>query len=178
MKSAVASAVASAAVVATAAFTIAVEPSTNVQSFIHQDTLMVAIPRSDMKASSTGKTLLLASTGGFKESDHEVDGQVLHINASAYIYPPRDGHQVVDDTKISGAQQLKIQAGSTGCVVTKEMVIFWLPTVAAHRSKGKDGKGGKMMLVTNGGNLKTGCMVGGQEVAINITAGFYPPRAR
>lgn len=49
--------------------------------------LVITIPATVKKPqpSKSGKTLTVASSGGFKETELEVEGKKVHINLNAYI---------------------------------------------------------------------------------------------
>ena len=56
------------------------------------DVLQIRIPI-DVKPSSSGKTLLVASTHGGKRVEEivfEEDASPLYVSLNAYYYPPRD----------------------------------------------------------------------------------------
>lgn len=60
-----------------------------------QKSLIVELPLiSPPKTSSSGKTLLVATTGGNKETEVEVNGQLVHIGCNAYIYATPKGTKV------------------------------------------------------------------------------------
>lgn len=52
-----------------------------------QKSLVIELPLiSPPKASSTGKTLIVAGTNGNKPTEVEVNGQQVHVGCNAYIY--------------------------------------------------------------------------------------------
>lgn len=50
--------------------------------------LIVTIPAvtKDLKKSKSGKTLTVAKTGGFQETDLLIDGKPVYVNLNAYIH--------------------------------------------------------------------------------------------
>lgn len=50
--------------------------------------LIITIPAKtkDLKPSKSGKTLTVAGTGGFQETDLEVNGKPVYVNLNAYIH--------------------------------------------------------------------------------------------
>ena len=50
--------------------------------------LVVTIPAktTNLKPSKSGKTLTVASTGGFQETDLKVDGKTVYLNLNAYVH--------------------------------------------------------------------------------------------
>ena len=53
---------------------------------ISDDKLVIELPIEESPApSSTGKTLLLASTGGFRQTDAEYGGQRISVSVNATI---------------------------------------------------------------------------------------------
>jgi len=56
---------------------------------VENGNLIIRIPLQDPKPSKTGKTLLVASTGGFQKTTAEVDGKPVTVGVNAFI--PREG---------------------------------------------------------------------------------------
>jgi len=56
---------------------------------VESGNLVIRIPLQDPKPSKTGKTLLVASTGGFQKTTAEVDGKPVTVGVNAFI--PREG---------------------------------------------------------------------------------------
>ncbi len=52
---------------------------------IEKNELVIRIPLEDPHPSSSGKTLIVASTGGNVESDVKIDGKPVFIGLNAYI---------------------------------------------------------------------------------------------
>lgn len=50
--------------------------------------LIVTIPAitANLKPSKSGKTLTVAKTGGFQETDLMIDGKPVYVNLNAYIH--------------------------------------------------------------------------------------------
>lgn len=55
------------------------------QARIENDELVIRIPLEKPKPSSSGKTLIVASTGGNVQTDVEIDGKPVFIGLNAYI---------------------------------------------------------------------------------------------
>ena len=53
---------------------------------IEGKTLVIRIPMQKPTPSKTGKTLVVASTRGNKETDAKIDGQNVILGINAYIY--------------------------------------------------------------------------------------------
>jgi hypothetical protein len=53
---------------------------------LSDDQLIISLPVR-RRRSNSGKTILVASTNGAKESGVLIDGQMVHINVNAYTYP-------------------------------------------------------------------------------------------
>ena len=51
--------------------------------------LVIRIPLQQPEPSTSGKTLIVAKTGGNKETNVEIDGQKVYVGVSAYIYPKK-----------------------------------------------------------------------------------------
>lgn len=49
--------------------------------------LVITIPADvkNLKASKSGKTLMVAATGGFQETDLKVNGKPVYVNLNAFI---------------------------------------------------------------------------------------------
>lgn len=52
---------------------------------IKDNVLVVEIPLEEPRESSTGKSLIVASTGGFQKTDLLVSGKTLTINLTAMV---------------------------------------------------------------------------------------------
>ena len=52
---------------------------------IENNELVIRIPLEKPKPSSSGKTLIVASTGGNQQTEVEVDGKPVFIGLNAYI---------------------------------------------------------------------------------------------
>ena len=50
--------------------------------------LVITIPLKNPKPSSTGKTLIVCTSGGVQALPIEVDGQPIHVVLNGFIYPP------------------------------------------------------------------------------------------
>jgi len=50
------------------------------------DTLVIRIPIQKPTPSSTGKTLVVASTRGNQKSGLQIDGKDVHVGVNAYVY--------------------------------------------------------------------------------------------
>ncbi len=60
----------------------------NLIAKITNDKLLIDISiNKTLVPSSTGKTLLVASSRGPKKTNAEVDGKQVYVNLSAYVYP-------------------------------------------------------------------------------------------
>ena len=57
----------------------------NLQAKIENNELVIRIPLEKPKPSSSGKTLIVASTGGNVQIDVEVDGKPVFVGLNAYI---------------------------------------------------------------------------------------------
>lgn len=163
---------------------------------IIQGILLVMIPRSGitvrkdgeneicegtatLPASSTGKTALIASTGGFREIDVLddkgvpvlFDGKPLKLNLSAYVPLATPTSKIVDDTTASGKFNFNVDPNApVSAALTKEVLVLGLPaSVVPEPVK----EGGKMRRVAGGGsNLTLDVTVGGQQVRCNVYAGI------
>ena len=49
--------------------------------------LVITVPLSDPTPSASGKTLVVASSHGNKETEAQVQGQPVFVGVNAYIYP-------------------------------------------------------------------------------------------
>jgi hypothetical protein len=58
-----------------------------VKASIKNNTLILEIPLQAPRPSSTGKTLTVASTGGFTKTDAEVNGKTVSVSLNACIKP-------------------------------------------------------------------------------------------
>ena len=56
---------------------------------IEGNELVVRLPLETPKPSSTGKTLVVASSHGNKATEAEVNGQKIVVGLNAYIYPAK-----------------------------------------------------------------------------------------
>lgn len=64
------------------------------------NTLIIKLPlQSPPKPSSTGKTLMVASTNGNKQTDLTVNGKEVHIGVNAYIYATDKGARNEDEAE-------------------------------------------------------------------------------
>jgi hypothetical protein len=52
---------------------------------IENNELVIRIPMKEPRPSSSGKTLIVATTGGNLKTDVEVNGQPVYIGLNAYI---------------------------------------------------------------------------------------------
>jgi hypothetical protein len=65
-------------------------PIRNVQATQEGDTLVLRLPMNATPTpSATGKTLVVASSRGAQETELLVNGQPVHVNVNAYVYPAR-----------------------------------------------------------------------------------------
>jgi len=55
------------------------------------DTLVVRIPIEAPKPSSTGKTLVIASTHGNQKTGIQIDGKDVYVGVNAYVYAEPKG---------------------------------------------------------------------------------------
>ena len=55
------------------------------QAKIENNELVIRIPLEKPKLSSSGKTLIVASTGGNIQIDAEIDGKPIFVGLNAYI---------------------------------------------------------------------------------------------
>lgn len=52
---------------------------------IKENTLIISIPLGEQKVSSTGKSIIVATSGGNKETEAEINGKKVFVGLNAYI---------------------------------------------------------------------------------------------
>lgn len=62
------------------------------KAVIDGNNLVITIPLQHPTPSTSGKTLVVASSKGNKQTEATVEGQPVIIGLNAYIYPPAKGN--------------------------------------------------------------------------------------
>jgi hypothetical protein len=66
------------------------EQMKNVKVDIRNKKLVISIPLEKPRPSKSAKTFVVASTGGVKHTDVEIEGCPVYINVNAFIYPEQE----------------------------------------------------------------------------------------
>lgn len=128
--------------------------------------------------SSSGKTMSLATTNGFKLKTEELapSGQPFIANANIFVYPDRKTGAAPDLGNLPGSPaNLDVLPLGPAITVTKEMVAIAFDDNGQYAEKPEEGK---KMVKAAYVSLRDipGATINGVQIGGNVFVGFYPAR--